>query len=105
MFTRAIVRPPAANFFAGLTTAGLGAPDYGLALHQHARYCEALERCGVALTKLEPDPRHPDSTFVEDVAILVGAPHGRASDPIAILTRPGATSRRGEVNSMRVALE
>src|SRR6185503_21232236 len=101
MFTRAIVRPPAANFFAGLTTAGLGAPDYVLALHQHARYCEALERCGLALTRLEPDPRHPDSTFVEDAAILVGAlPYGRASAPIAILTRPGAASRRDEVNSM-----
>ena len=52
MFKRAIVRPPAANFADGLTTAGLGAPDVALALEQHARYWEALERCGLALTRL-----------------------------------------------------
>jgi dimethylargininase len=56
---------------------------------QHQRYCEALQHCGLALTKLEADPRYPDSTFVEDIAIL--------NDRFAILTRPGADSRRGEV--------
>jgi dimethylargininase len=106
MFTRAIVRPPAPNFAEGLTTAGLGSPDYPRALEQHAAYCAALEQCGLALTRLDPDPDYPDSTFVEDVAILVNAlPDGRATAPAAaIITRPGAPSRRGEVESLRNVL-
>jgi dimethylargininase len=96
MFTRAIVRPPAPNFAEGLTTAGLGAPDYKLALQQHEAYCAALESCGLALTRLEPDQDYPDSTFVEDVAIV--------TDEFAILTRPGAPSRAGEVGPVREIL-
>ncbi len=96
MFTRAIVRPPAANFAEGLTTSGLGPPDYELAIQQHESYCAALERCGLSLTRLEPDPDYPDSCFVEDAAIL--------SERCAVLTRPGAPSRRGEVESMRKVL-
>lgn len=95
-FDRALVRPPAVNFAEGLTTAGLGAPDVARALEQHAGYCGALERCGLALTRLEPDPRHPDSTFVEDTALVVG--HR------ALLTRPGAPSRAGEVDAIAPAL-
>src|SRR5580765_1306417 len=82
MFTHAIVRPPASNFAEGLTTAGLGLPDYPRALEQHEAYCAALEQCGLTLTRLDPDPDYPDSTFVEDVAIL--------TERCAILTRPGA---------------
>ena len=111
MFTRAIVCPPASNFAEGLTTADLGTPNYERALKQHQDYCAALEQCGLRLTRLALDPLHPDSTFVEDTAILAEAlPHGRASAPAsgngrcAILTRPGASSRRGEVESMRSVL-
>jgi dimethylargininase len=106
MFTRAIVRTPAPNFAAGLTTAELGPPDYQLALQQHEAYCIALEQCGLSLIRLEPDPDYPDSTFVEDVAVLVGArPGGRAAAAsAAILTRPGAASRAGEVESIRKPL-
>lgn len=96
MFTRAIVRPPAPNFAEGLTTAGLGAPDYERALEQHDAYCAALQRCGLALTRLDPDPAYPDSTFVEDVAVL--------TERCAVLTRPGAASRLGEIESMRPVL-
>ncbi len=96
MFRHAIVRPPAANFADGLTTVDLGAPIFQTATEQHARYCEALERCGLAVTHLPADPRHPDSTFVEDAAILTGRG--------AILTRPGAPSREGEVPAIREAL-
>jgi dimethylargininase len=90
MFTRAIVRPPAASFPHGLSSAGLGAPDTELARAQHERYCDALERCGLALTRLDPVEEFPDSTFVEDTAIVV-------TDSFAVLTRPGAPSRSGEV--------
>ena len=96
MFTRAIVRPPAPNFAEGLTTAGLGAPNYGLALQQHEAYCAALEQCGLTLTRLEPHSDYPDSTFVEDVAIV--------TDAFAVLTRPGAPSRTGEVDRVRQPL-
>src|SRR3954471_493464 len=96
MFTRAIVRPPSANFADGLTTSGLGAPDYEIALRQHEAYCQALECCGISLTRLAPDPDHPDSTFVEDVAVL--------TERCAVLTRPGAGSRLGEIESMRPVL-
>ena len=95
-FTDAIVCLPAPNFALGLTTVELGTPDYALALEQHARYCQALEICGLRLTVLPPDLQHPDSTFVEDTAILTD--HG------ALLTLPGAASRSGEVAAMRKAL-
>jgi dimethylargininase len=96
MFTRAIVRPPAPNFAEGLTTAGLGAPDYQRALRQHQAYCSALEQCGLMLTGLEADPNYPDSTFVEDTAVVTVR--------LAVLTRPGASSRQGEVDGVRKLL-
>jgi dimethylargininase len=102
-FTRAIVRPPGANFADGLTTVDLGVPDYALALEQHARYCDALEQCGLTLTRLAVDLRYPDSTFVEDTAILT--PRGlQVPAGGAILTRPGAPSRAGEVEHLRAVL-
>ena len=81
----------------------MGAPNYARALEQHAAYCDALEQCGLTLTRLEADERFPDSTFVEDTAVIVGGhANGRASapqcaTPCGILTRPGAASRAGEV--------
>jgi dimethylargininase len=110
MFTNAIVRPPCARFAEGLTTINLGAPNPTLALQQHAAYCEALEACGLRLTRLDADERYPDSTFVEDTAVIIRAlSHGRASAQAAsaacaILTRPGAFSRAGEVESIAATL-
>lgn len=96
MFQHAIVRKPGRNFAEGLTTGKLGAPVYDKALEQHAGYCAALEACGLKLTRLPADEHHPDSTFVEDVAVLTGRN--------AILTRPGAQSRAGEVAGIREPL-
>jgi dimethylargininase len=95
-FTRAIVRPPAATFAAGITASGLGPPDLALALEQHETYCQTLERLGLSLVRLEADARFPDSTFVEDAAIVTARG--------AILTRPGAASRAGEVAALRETL-
>ncbi len=106
MFTRAIVRPPAPNFSQGLTTSRLGAPNYERALKQHEAYCAALEQCGLTLTRLPPDPNYPDSTFVEDTAVVIRhAVRGR-SHPLTqvVLTRPGARSRLGEVASISKVL-
>lgn len=95
-FTRAIVRPPSSTFAKGLTSVALGEPVFALALEQHAQYCAALERCGLELVRLPEDPAHPDSTFVEDTAIL--------SARCNVLTRPGAPSRAGEVESIGTTL-
>jgi dimethylargininase len=96
VFHKAIVQLPARNFAGGLTTAGLGPPNYELALQQHETYCSALEACGLSLIRLAPDERYPDSTFVEDTAIL--------TERCAVLTLPGASTRRNEVAGIRAKL-
>jgi dimethylargininase len=79
-----------------LTSVDLGVPDVANALAQHDAYCEALRRCGLELIELEPDAQFPDSTFVEDTAIL--------TDKCAVIMRPGAESRTGEIESMAETL-
>lgn len=88
-FTRAIVCPPAATFADGLTTVSLGTPILEKAIEQHRVYCDALEAAGLEIIALEPDDQYPDSTFVEDTAVL--------TPNWAVVTRPGALSRAGEV--------
>ena len=96
MYTHCIVREPCSGMVDGLTTAGLGIPEYQLAREQHKAYRKALEQCGTRVITLPADPRFPDSVFVEDPALLTGE--------AAILTRPGAVSRRGEVDGLREIL-
>jgi dimethylargininase len=95
-FSRALVRPPGSTFADGITSSALGPPHLGLALEQHEAYCEALETLGLAVARLAADPAFPDSTFVEDTAIVTT--NG------AILARPGAASRAGEVTAVGMAL-
>lgn len=95
-FTDAIVRPPGQSFTEGIASVPAGKPSLALALEQHARYVAALERCGLRVTALDPDPAFPDSTFVEDTAVIVGSR--------AVLTRPGAPSRLGEAAAIRAPL-
>ncbi len=97
MFTKAIVRTPGKSMVDGINTAGLGLPDYELALKQHAAYIEALKECGLEVTVLPAEEAYPDSTFVEDVALLTPA--------CAIITNPGADTRRGETASMKKVLQ
>jgi dimethylargininase len=120
MFSKAIVRPPGANYAEGLTQSRLGLPDHVRALHQHSLYCAALEKCGLTLVRLQVDERYPDSTFVEDTAVIIGtlpddatsagrkrrvrATAPRALAPTAILSRPGAASRMGEVENIKEVL-
>jgi dimethylargininase len=70
--------------------------DLELARAQHRRYCEALSQLGFELIVLPADDRYPDCTFVEDTAVVFG--------DRAIITRPGAESRRGEVDAVCEAL-
>jgi len=97
MFTRAIVRTPGESMVNGLSDADLGLPDYTLALQQHRVYIQALVSCGLEVLVLEADEYNPDSTFVEDVAVL--------TPDCAVITNPGAPSRKGEINGMRKVLE
>ena len=75
----------------------LGTPDVPLALRQHAAYCDALVRHGCEIIPLAADGRYPDSTFVEDTALIL-------TGVGAILTRPGAESRAGEVEAIAAEL-
>jgi dimethylargininase len=93
VLTKAIVREPGRNFSSGETSVDLGTPDYELALQQHEAYCRALESCGLQLIRLNADERFPDSTFVEDTAIV--------TDRGAVITRLGAPSRLGETDEIR----
>jgi dimethylargininase len=97
LFSHAIVRSPGDNFTEGLTTAEMGKPDVPLALLQHEAYCQALVSCGLELVRLPADLQHPDSTFVEDTAVLTSRS--------AVLTRPGALSRLGEVAAIRETIQ
>lgn len=89
MFSRAIVRTPVKSLAEGITTAGLGKPDYQLTLEQHGHYVDALKSCGLEVTVIDADDRYPDSMFIEDTALLM--------PNCAIVTHPGAEARRGEV--------
>jgi len=97
MFTKAIVRKPCRNFIKGLSTANLGEPNYYKAMKQHRFYVEALQSCGLDVHILEADENYPDSVFVEDAALL--------TKNCAIITNPGANSRRGEIAEMEKVVE
>jgi dimethylargininase len=97
MFKNAITRTPAVTYAKGITTSNLGTPDMPLTLRQHQAYIDALKATGLHVVTLDPEPAFPDSTFVEDTAIVTA--------DFAVITRPGADSRRGEIESIRPALE
>jgi len=96
MFTHAIARLPGANFDHGLTTADLGEPSYPLMLSQHQAYLDALRQLGLEVILLEEEEEYPDAYFVEDAAIV--------TPQVAVITRPGAPSRRGEEESIEPIL-
>ena len=97
MFSKAIVRTPCRAMLEGITEAEMGLPDYDLACEQHQGYIAALKECGLHVTVLPALESYPDSCFVEDVALIT--PH------CAILTSPGASSRRGEEQHIIEAVE
>ena len=98
MFQNAIVRTPSSSMIHGLTTsAHLGKPNYELALAQHQNYINALIQCKVEITHLPAIEHQPDSCFVEDVAVL--------TNNYALLTRPGAPSRQGEVKELETIIQ
>lgn len=97
MTLTAIVRPPSpALARCELTYLERQPIDPDLALRQHAAYIGCLRDLGVRVVALPPEPDLPDATFVEDTAVVV--------DEVAVVTIPGASSRRAEVEAVAAAL-
>lgn len=70
--------------------------DAARAVAQHRTYVDTLAALGCRIEWLESLPQHPDGVFVEDTAVVLPG--------IAVVTRPGVASRRGETASVAAAL-
>jgi dimethylargininase len=70
--------------------------DVDRARAQHLDYLRLLMALGCRVLTLPAEPRYPDSVFVEDVAVVL--------DEVAVMTRPGAASRRDEGTAVADAL-
>lgn len=89
MFRNAIAHIPGMSIKDGLTTSSLGKPDYHKALEQHSKYIITLRQSGLEVKVLPEKDLFPDSVFIEDIALCTPV--------FAVITRPGAESRRGEI--------
>ncbi len=70
--------------------------DLERARAQHSIYVTALRGAGYQVITLPASDEHPDCVFVEDAAV--------AFPEIAVMTRPGAESRRGELGPIAEVL-
>ena len=70
--------------------------DVEVARAQHRAYEQVLAAAGYRVEHLDADASMPDSVFVEDTAIVF--------DELALITRPGAESRRRELPAIAAAL-
>jgi dimethylargininase len=70
--------------------------DLEAARLQHRGYIRALEQLRCQVIELPAEPDLPDSVFVEDTALIL--------PEVAVITRPGADSRRGESEAIMRAL-
>ena len=95
-FKHAITRLPARSIVHGLRAEDIGDPDHAQMLRDHAHYVETLQQAGASVVELPALEAFPDSVFVEDVALCL--------PQAAILMRPGAASRAGEVAQMEPVL-
>lgn len=95
-FDSALVRTPARSVVNGLRAGERGDPSYDGVVREHDAYVAALRAAGVEVTVLPPLEAFPDSVFVEDPALVFSEG--------AILLRPGAAARAGEVAEIGPAL-
>jgi len=95
-FKTAVARIPGEDFGGGETTAQLGIPDYSLILSQHRKYINTLKQLGLDVIVLDPLPGYPDAYFVEDTAVIV--------PEAAVITNPGAVSRKGEEDGIELIM-
>jgi dimethylargininase len=70
--------------------------DVERAREQHAHYAAELTALGCSIEWLAPLPANADAVFVEDTAVVL--------PEVAVITRPGVASRRGEVESVAASL-
>lgn len=70
--------------------------DLDIAQKQHRGYVDALKKLGCDVLELPPEIDLPDSVFVEDAAFIL--------PEAAVITRPGADSRKPEIASIAQAL-
>lgn len=85
----ALIRTIPDSFDRALTSDPAVEVDVEVARAQHDDYLSHLEASGCQIVTVAADPLHPDCVFIEDTAVIVG--------DRAVVTRPGAPSRRGEV--------
>lgn len=95
-FTHALCRTPAASAVKGIRAGGGPDPDFPTLVAEHLAYVATLRDLGLSVDLLPALDDFPDALFAEDVALTF--PEG------AILLRPGAPSRAGEVAHIRDAL-
>jgi dimethylargininase len=95
-FTMAIVRMPSPTLAKGLTSSDLGHPEYTMFLTQHLSYTAVLRSLDLKILKLPSLPEFPDAHFIEDVAVI--------TPEVAVITRPGAPERLGEIEHIRDVL-
>jgi dimethylargininase len=95
---RALIRPvSSAMARCELTYLARSPIDVMVASQQHQTYCLAIASLGCSLLELTAEPELPDSVFVEDTVVVL--------DEIAVITRPGAASRRAELASIAEVLK
>lgn len=98
MAVLALVRPPAPSFVHALSHhSEKKSIDFDRAVDQHRGYMEALEKTGITVTCLPPLDEFPDSTFIEDNAVIMA--------DRALLTFMKEASRHGETLHIRKPLE
>jgi dimethylargininase len=85
-----LVRAPSSRLTEGIATHISRTPvDVALARAQHAAYADALMASGWKIRQAPVAEDCPDSVFIEDAVVVC--------EDLAVLTRPGAPARRGEV--------
>ncbi len=95
--TRALVRRPSPLLAQGLLTHLERQPvDAEKARRQWNAYVAALAGAGWDLVEVPASPDHPDSVFIEDTLVMWG--------DTAVLARPGADQRRGEVTAAAMTI-
>jgi dimethylargininase len=93
----ALIRPVSAALAAcELSFVARESIDLTRARAQHAAYAQALRDLGAEVLELPAEDAMPDAVFVEDVALVF--------DEVAVMTRPGAASRRAEGASVAPVL-
>ncbi len=94
---KALVRRPSPRLAEGLVThIARERVDHGLAVEQWEAYVEALDAHGWETLEVDPADDCPDSVFVEDTVVMYRN--------VALITRPGAESRRAETPGVEEAV-